>query len=77
MIFLGIRDIAAASTLLWFYSEKKTKEMGALTMAWALVYVTDAWVAANGPNGFDSGIWTLCGAALTMSLVGRGMFQSQ
>lgn len=76
MVFLGIRDVAAALTLLWFHREKKTKEMGALTLAWVLVAVVDAWVAARGPNGVDSGIWALCGAAFAMALVGAGMFQS-
>ncbi|KAJ4982656.1 hypothetical protein SVAN01_11846 [Stagonosporopsis vannaccii] len=76
MIFLGIRDVAAALTLLWFHSERKTKEMGALMMAWVLVSVTDTWVASHGPNGFDSGIWTLCGASLAMAFIGAGLFQS-
>ncbi|RYN40895.1 hypothetical protein AA0112_g2816 [Alternaria arborescens] len=77
MVFFGIRDVAAALTLFWFYSERKTKEMGALTMAWVLVCVADAWVAAWGPNGFDNGVWGLCGAGLAMSFIGAGLFQSQ
>ena len=51
MIFLGIRDIAVASTLFWFYWEKKNKEMGVLLSSWVLVCVTDTWVATKGPNG--------------------------
>jgi hypothetical protein len=77
MIFLGIRDVAVASTLFWFYIEGKNKEMGALTSAWVLVSVIDTWVAANGPNGWDNGIWTLCAGTLVTAFVGLGLLQSQ
>ncbi|KAH6988646.1 hypothetical protein EDB80DRAFT_173491 [Ilyonectria destructans] len=56
MVFLGIRDVAAAAALFWFYCEGKTKEMGVLTTAWTLVCVTDTWVAMqareDGTRGF-------------------------
>ncbi|KAJ8111704.1 hypothetical protein OPT61_g5762 [Boeremia exigua] len=75
MVFLGIRDVAVASTLFWFHSEGKTKEMGVLFSSWVLVCVVDTWVATKA-NGFDKGIGTLCvGAALT-AFVGLGLFQT-
>ena len=76
MVFLGIRDLAAAAALFWFYREGKEKEMGVLTTAWALVCVTDTWVATQGPRGLDKGIWTLCGGAVVVSFVGIGLLQS-
>lgn len=76
MVFLGIRDLAAAAALFWFYREGKEKEMGVLTTAWALVCVTDTWVATQGPRGWDKGIWTLCGGAVVVSFVGMGLLQS-
>lgn len=76
MIFLGIRDVAAASALLWFHYEGKEKEMGVLIAAWTLVCVTDTWVATQGPKGWDKGIWLLCGGALIVVLGGLGLLQS-
>ncbi|PQE05145.1 hypothetical protein CJF31_00011036 [Rutstroemia sp. NJR-2017a BVV2] len=76
MVFLGIRDLAAAATLFWFHREGKEKEMGVLTTAWALVCVTDTWVATQGPRGWDKGIWTLCGGAVMVAFVGLGLLQS-
>ncbi|KAH6878789.1 hypothetical protein BKA58DRAFT_103086 [Alternaria rosae] len=77
MIFLGIRDIAVASTLFWFYSEEKTKEMGVLLSSWVLVCVTDTWVATKGPGGWDKGIGTLCAGAAVTAFIGLGLFQTQ
>jgi hypothetical protein len=76
MVFLGIRDVAAAAALIWFYTEGKEKEMGVLTTAWTLVCVTDTWVAIQGPRGWDKGIWTLCGGAAVVAFVGLGLLQS-
>ncbi|KAH6974625.1 hypothetical protein BKA56DRAFT_591590 [Ilyonectria sp. MPI-CAGE-AT-0026] len=76
MVFLGIRDLAAAAALFWFHREGKTKEMGVLTMAWTLVCVTDTWVAMQGPRGWDKGIWALWGGAAVVSFVGLGLFQT-
>ena len=76
MIFLGIRDVAAAATLLWFHYEGKQKEMGVLLTSWVLVCVTDTWVATNGPKGWDKGTWTLCGGAVVVALGGLGLLQS-
>lgn len=76
MIFLGIRDIAVASTLFWFYREGKDRDMGVLTLAWTLVCVTDTWIATKGPKGFDGGIWALCAGAAVTAFVGLGLLQS-
>lgn len=76
MIFLGIRDLAAAGALFWFFHEGKMEEMGVLTTAWTLVCVTDTWVATQGPRGWDKGIWTLCGGAVVVAFVGLGLLQS-
>jgi hypothetical protein len=76
MVFLGIRDLAAAAALFYFYSEGQEKEMGVLTTAWVLVCVTDTWVATQGPRGWDKGIWALCGGAAVVTFVGLGLLQS-
>lgn len=73
MVFLGIRDVGAAAALFWFYREGKEKEMGVLTLAWALVCVTDTWVATQGPRGWDEGIWVLCAGAVVLTLAGLGL----
>lgn len=75
MVFLGIRDLAAAAALFWFYREGKDKEMGVLITAWTLVCVTDTWVATQGPKGWDEGIWALCGGAVVVAFVGLGLLQ--
>jgi hypothetical protein len=77
MIFLGIRDVAVASTLFWFHYEGKTREMGALLSSWVLVCVADTWVATKGPNGWDKGIGTLCVGAAVTAFIGSGLFQTQ
>ncbi|KAH8771001.1 hypothetical protein F5883DRAFT_52940 [Diaporthe sp. PMI_573] len=76
MVFLGIRDVAAAAALFWFYREGKEKEMGVLTTAWTLVCVTDTCVAMQGPRGWDKGIWALWGGAGVVAFVGLGLMQS-
>lgn len=76
MVFLGIRDVAAAAALFWFHREGKQREMGVLTTAWTLVCVTDTWVAVQGPRGWDSGIWTLCAGAVGVAFAGLGLLQS-
>ncbi|KAH7094833.1 hypothetical protein FB567DRAFT_511192 [Paraphoma chrysanthemicola] len=76
MAFLGIRDVAVASTLFWFYSTGKNKEMGALISSWVLVCVVDTWIAANGPNGVDGGIGALVFGSLVTAFAGVGLFQS-
>jgi hypothetical protein len=35
-----------------------------------------SWIAAQGPRGFDSGIWGLVGGAVVMAFVGLGLVQS-
>ncbi|KFA54240.1 hypothetical protein S40293_11244 [Stachybotrys chartarum IBT 40293] len=75
MLFLGIRDLAAAAALFWFYREGKGKEMGVLTTAWTLVCVTDTWVATQGPRGWDKGILSLCAGAVGVALIGLGLLQ--
>ena len=76
MVFLGVRDLATAAALYWYYYEGKQKEMGVLTLAWTLVCVVDTWVATQGPKGWDSGIWTLCGGTAVVVFVGSGLVQS-
>lgn len=76
MVFLGIRDVAVAATLLLFYSGGKEKEMGVLTTSWVLVCVTDTLIATQGPRGWDKGIWTLWGGAAVTAFVGLGLLQS-
>jgi len=74
--FLGIRNIAVGAALFWFHQEKNSRAMGVIFSAWTLVRVTDTWIAAHGPRGFDNGILGLCGGALMMAFVGLGLFQS-
>ena len=76
MQFLGIRDIAVGAALIWFYQESNSRAMGVILTAWTLVCVTDTWIAAHGPRGFDNGILGLCGGALMMAFVGLGLVQS-
>ncbi|KAH7085188.1 hypothetical protein BKA63DRAFT_12924 [Paraphoma chrysanthemicola] len=76
MAFLGIRDIAVASTLFWFYRTGKDKESGALISSYILVTVVDTWIAANGPNGVDGGIGALVVGGLVIAFTGVGLFQS-
>ncbi|PPJ57985.1 hypothetical protein CBER1_11759 [Cercospora berteroae] len=77
MQFLGIRDIAVAAGLLWFHREKDQKAMGVILTAYTLVCVTDTWIAAQGPRGFDGGVLGLCGGAVAMAFVGLGLAQYQ
>jgi hypothetical protein len=76
MQFLGIRDIAAGGALLWFHRERNQKAMGVLLTSWVLVCVADTWIAAQGPRGFDGGIWGLVGGAIVMAFVGLSLVQS-
>ena len=76
MQFLGIRDIAVGAALFWFYRERKRKAMGVVLTAWTLVCVTDTYIAAQGPRGYDNGIWGLTCGAVAMALVGLGLVQS-
>jgi hypothetical protein len=76
MVFLGIRDVAVSGALFWFHRGGQLREMGVLFTAWTLVCVTDTWVATQGPRGWDTGIWTLCGGATVCALVGLGLLQS-
>ncbi|PIA91583.1 hypothetical protein CB0940_09453 [Cercospora beticola] len=75
MRFLGIRDIAVAASLLWFHHESNQRAMGAILTAWILVCVTDTWIAAQGPRGFDGGVLGLCGGAVAIAFVGLGLAQ--
>lgn len=76
MVFLGIRDLAVAAALFWFYREGKEKEMGVLLTAWVGVCSVDTWVAAQGPRGWDKGIWGLIGGAIAVAFGGLGLLQS-
>jgi hypothetical protein len=76
MVFLGIRDLAAATALFWFYRERKEKEMGVLLTAWTAVCVVDTWVTIQGPRGWDKGVWALCGGAAVVAVGGLGLLQS-
>ncbi|KAJ5479309.1 hypothetical protein N7530_004818 [Penicillium desertorum] len=76
MVFLGIRDVAAAAALFWYYCEKKEKEMGVLLTAWTIVCIVDTWVTIQGPRGWDKGVWGLCGGALVVAAGGLGLLQS-
>jgi hypothetical protein len=75
MIFLGIRDIAVAGVLFWFYCEGKGREMGVILTAWTAVCVVDTWVTIQGPRGWDKGAWGLCGGAAVVALGGLGLLQ--
>jgi hypothetical protein len=75
MIFLGIRDVAAAVALLRFWYDGKTREMGTLVSAWTLVCVVDTWVAMGAKESWDSGIWTLIVGGIVMAVGGVGMIQ--
>jgi len=76
MQFLGIRDVSVGAALFWFYQERNSRAMGVILSSWILVCVTDTWIAAQGPRGFDNGILGLCGGALMMAFVGLGLIQS-
>ncbi|GFF28836.1 hypothetical protein IFM61606_10241 [Aspergillus udagawae] len=76
MVFLGIRDLAVATALFWFYREQKEKEMGVLLTAWTAVCVVDTWVTTQGPRGWDKGVWALCGGAAVVAVGGLGLLQS-
>ncbi|PKX97948.1 DUF4267 domain-containing protein [Aspergillus novofumigatus IBT 16806] len=69
MVFLGIRDLAAATALFWFYREGKEKEMGVLLTAWTGVCLVDTWVTTQGPRGWDKG-------AMVVAFGGLGLLQS-
>lgn len=73
MIFLGIRDVAVAVSLAWFYAEGKTKEMGVLISSWVLVCGVDTWVAREGPDG----IGALIAGAVVVGCVGAGLLRSE
>ncbi|KAL5358827.1 hypothetical protein BJX96DRAFT_51481 [Aspergillus floccosus] len=75
MVFLGIRDIAVAAAMFWFFREGKDKELGALLTAWTAVCVVDNWVTIQGPRGWDKGVWGLCGGAAVVMLGGLGLLQ--
>lgn len=76
MVFLGIRDLAVATALFWFYRERKEKEMGVLLAAWTGVCLVDTWVTAQGPRGWDKGVWGLIGGAVVVAFGGLGLLQS-
>lgn len=76
MQFLGIRDIAVAAALFWLYHEREERAMGAIVTACTLVCVTDTWIAAHGPKGWDRGILGLCGGTVAVAVVGIGLIQS-
>jgi hypothetical protein len=74
MVFLGIRDIAVASSVFWFYIEGKSREMGVLISSWLLVCGTDTWVAMEGLGGRrDKGVWVLVAGAVVTGVVGAGL----
>lgn len=76
MVFLGIRDMAIATALFWFYREGKEKEMGVLLTAFTGVCVVDTWLTAQGPRGWDKGVWGLVGGTMAVAFGGLGLLQS-
>jgi len=77
MMFLGIRDAAAAGTMLWFGLNGKGPEMGALITSWTLVCVVDVWIASKGFSGWtDSGMIPLYIGSLVTVFTGLGLLQS-
>ena len=75
MIFLGVRDVAAASVLAWFYCHDQLHEMGVLLLAWLPVVIADTSVAMMGPRGFDGGVWGLWVGAVVTAFIGAGLAQ--
>ena len=75
MYFLGARDFCIATTLFWLANRRQLKAVGALLCSFGFVYITDIWVAATGPRGWDTGVNTLLGGALVGSFVGLGLLQ--
>lgn len=76
MVFVGIRDLAIGTALFWFYREGKTKEMGVLLTSFIGVCLVDTWVAAQGPRGWDRGVWGLVGGTAAVVFGGLGLLQS-
>jgi len=77
MTFLGIRDIAVASSLFWFYSEGKSREMGVLLSSWVFVCVVDTWVAVKSLGGWNSGVVPLYVGAVATAFIATGLVQSR
>lgn len=75
MMFLGMRDLAAAAMLAWFHRHDQQREMGVLLLAWLPVVVVDTLVAMQGPRGFDGGIWGLWFGGVVIAFVGAGLAQ--
>jgi hypothetical protein len=75
MIFLGIRDVAVASTLFWFYKEGKSAEMGVLLSSWVAVCVVDTWVATKGLGVWGKGMGPLYVGAAVTAFVAAGLVQ--
>lgn len=76
IVFLGARDLCIATALFWLHCEGKQREMGILMTSGITIYVLDIWVAAQGPRGWDAGVWALTGAAAIGTIVGLGLLQS-
>lgn len=75
MIFLGARDLCLASSLFWFDYLGSQKAMGVITTSAIVIYVLDIWIAAQGPRGWDAGVWGLTIAGSIASFVGVGLVQ--
>ncbi|KAK3115895.1 hypothetical protein LTR53_004339 [Teratosphaeriaceae sp. CCFEE 6253] len=75
MVFLGARDLAIAGMLFWLHSDGKGREMGVVLTSFLLVCGADTYVAAQGPRGWDAGIWGLCAGAGVIAFVGIGLLQ--
>ncbi|RYN18416.1 hypothetical protein AA0119_g10776 [Alternaria tenuissima] len=75
MTFLGIRDVAVATSLFWLYARGQTKETGVLMCSWVLVCVTDTWVAVEGlkERGDKGGIVVLVVGAVVTAVTGLGL----
>ncbi|KAL1792949.1 hypothetical protein ACET3X_009456 [Alternaria dauci] len=75
MAFLGIRDVAVASSLFWFYAKGQTSEMGVVMTSWVLVCVTDTYIALEGlkEKEDNGGIVALVIGAAVTAVTGLGL----
>ena len=73
MGFLGVRDVAVAGSLLWFYRGNQLKEMGVLMSSWTLVCVVDTYIAAQDAGPEQKGMLQLYVGAVLVAATGWGL----